>query len=114
MDVLDSEAAMTYLRKQTQIEEDNGMWAFEFFADNPESPKKLTLIECFPSDSSQIAHIENIRIEEFKSIFTNFNLEVYGNLPESALERMRAAGFWPPEFKGRFKHMPYFIGFRRS
>lgn len=112
MDVIDADAARPYLCEQTLIEESNGMHSFEFFADDPENPKKVLLLECFRDDTSQQAHMENIRLEQLASVFTNFKLRVYGNPPQSVIDRMLAAGFWPPAFEGEFSHMPYFMGFR--
>jgi hypothetical protein len=114
MDVVDVEAARVYLREQTKIEEDNGMLSFEYFVDDPEHPKRVLLLECFSGEPSQKSHIENIRLETFASVFVNFSLDVYGNVPQSAINRMAEAGFWPPTFQGEFRHMPYFMGFRKD
>ena len=112
MDVIDADAAREYLREQTLIEERNGMRSFEFFVDDPESPGKVVLLECFRDDDSQLAHMENIRIERFTSVFTNYRISVYGNPPQSTRDRMLEHGFWPPAFEGEFRHFPYFMGFR--
>jgi hypothetical protein len=114
MDVIDVEAARAYLQEQTRIEEANGMLSFEYFVDDPEHPSRVLLLECFSGVASQQAHIENLRIEMFGSVFANFSLDVYGNVPQSAIDRMTAIGFWPPAFEGEFRHMPYFMGFRRD
>ena len=112
MDVLDANAAREYLREQTLIEEQNGMHSFEFFADDYEHPTHVVLVECFRDDSSQAAHLENIRSEQFMQVFTNFEISVYGNPPQATIDRMREHGFWPPAFSGTFRHYPYFVGFR--
>ena len=112
MDVIDADAAREYLREQTLIEERNGMRSFEFFVDDPENPSKVVLLECFRDDDSQLAHMENIRIERFTSVFTNYRISVYGNPPQSTRDRMLEHGFWPPAFEGEFRHFPYFMGFR--
>ena len=112
MDVIDADAAREYLREQTLIEERNGMRSFEFFVDDPENPGKVVLLECFRDDDSQRAHMENIRIERFTSVFTNYRISVYGNPPQATRDRMRDHGFWPPAFEGEFRHFPYFMGFR--
>jgi quinol monooxygenase YgiN len=114
MDVADVDAARAYLQEQTKLEERNGMLSFEFFADDPENPTRVLLLECFADDSSQVSHIENIRFDIFGGIFSNFRLQVYGNPPQSAIDRMADAGFWPPAFQGEFRHMPYFMGFRKD
>ena len=114
MDVIDVEAARAYLQEQTRIEEANGMLSFEYFVDDLEHPSRVLLLECFSGDASQQAHIENLRIEMFGSVFANFSLDGYGNVPQSAIDRMTAIGFWPPAFEGEFRHMPYFMGFRRD
>ncbi|MCH2102214.1 MAG: hypothetical protein MK209_09870 [Planctomycetes bacterium] len=112
MDVIDANAARTYLQEQTLIEESNKMHSFEIFVDNPENPKEAVLVECFRDDKSQKSHLENIRLDKFASVFTNFRVRVYGNPPKSVIDRMLSAGFWPPAFTGEFRHMPYFIGYR--
>ena len=112
MDVIDADAAREYLREQTLIEERNGMRSFEFFVDDPENPGKVVLLECFRDDDSQRAHMENIRIERFTSVFTNYRISVYGNPPQATRDRMLEHGFWPPAFEGEFRHFPYFMGFR--
>ena len=114
MDVNDLDAARDYLSVQTRIEEDNGMISFEYFVDDHDNPQKVVLLECFSDERSQVAHIENIRIDEFKNLFSNFKLSVFGNPPQSAIDRMADAGFWPPVFQGKFSHMPYFMGFRKA
>ena len=112
MDVIDAEGAREYLRDQTVIEERNGMESFEFFANDFENPSRVVLLECFPDDATQTAHIENIRGDRLASVFTNYRITVYGNPPRSSRERMLAHGFWPPAFEGEFRHFPYFMGFR--
>ena len=112
MDVIDADGAREYLREQTVIEERNGMHSFEFFADDVENPTTVLLLECFRDDASQAAHIENIRGDRLASVFTNFRIGVYGNPPQATRDRMLANGFWPPAFKGEFRHLPYFMGFR--
>ena len=114
MDVVDADAARLYLSKQTYVEESNGMHSFEFFADDPKTPGRVVLLECFRDDASQEAHLANIRSELLMGAFTNFRIRVYGNPPQSTIDRMGAAGFWPPAFTGEFTHMPYFMGFRAS
>ena len=114
MDVVDVEAARAYLQEQTRIEEANDMLSFEYFADDPDKPQRVLLLECFSGEPSQIAHIENLRIETFGSIFSNFSLDVYGNVPQGCIDRMSAIGFWPPAFEGPFRHFPYFMGYRRG
>ena len=113
MDVIDAVGAREYLHEQTFIEERNGMHSFEFFADDFDEPSRVVLLECFPDDVSQAAHIENIRGERLASVFSNYRITVYGNPPESSRARMLAHGFWPPAFEGHFRHLPYFMGFRR-
>ena len=112
MDVIDAVAAREHLRGQTMIEERNGMHSFEFFVDDYEKPTRAVLLECFRDEASQAAHLENFWVEQFGRAFTNFLISVYGNLPQSARDRMLANGFWPPAFEGEFRHMPYFMGFR--
>jgi quinol monooxygenase YgiN len=114
MDVIDVEAARAYLQEQTKIEDANGMLSFEYFVDDLEHPSRVVLLECFAGEPSQKAHIENVRMDTFARVFTNFSLDVYGNVPQSGIERMAEAGFWPPTFAGTFRHMPYFMGFRRD
>ena len=113
MDVVDADGAKEYLKNQCKVEEKNGMYSFEFFSDNPDNPSKVLLLECFPSDDVQSAHLENIQLDKWIQHFTNFKLHVYGNPPQSTIDRMRDAGFWPPAFEGEFLHVPYLLGFRK-
>jgi quinol monooxygenase YgiN len=114
MDVVDAEIAKAFLAKQIPIEETNGMLSYEYFADDAEDPKKVVLLECFPDDDTQVKHLEELRFEQWSAAFANPKLYVYGNPPQSAIDRMAAAGFWPPAFAGEFRHMPYFMGFRKE
>ena len=112
MEVIDAVAAREHLRAQTLIEERNGMHSFEFFADDYDNPTRVVLVECFRDDTSQAAHLRNFRGEQFARSFKNFRISVYGNPPQSTIDRMRDHGYWPPAFKGEFRHLPYFMGFR--
>ena len=114
MDVTNPQRAKEYLKEQSKIEEENGMLSFEYFADDPENPKHVLLLECFADSESQHSHIENVRLDLFADLFTNFKLEVYGNPPQIAIDRMESKGFWPPAFAGEFRHIPYWIGFKKD
>ena len=114
MDVTDIDGARAYLAEQTRIEEENGMLSFEYFVDDPENPRRIVLLECFPNEDSQKMHIENIRLDVYAGLFSNFKLTVYGSLPQSAKDRMAEIGFWPPSFTGEFRHMPYFMGYHKD
>ena len=111
-EVADADAFRRYLEDQVAIEQKNGMTSYEFFVDNTDQPGKATLVECFPHDAAQQAHLENLRGELFLAGLANPRITVYGNPPESTRQRMLEHGFWPPAFEGEFQHLVHFGGFR--
>ena len=64
------------------------MISYEFFIDNVDSPLKATLIECFPSDTSQKKHLDNIRADLFFAGLSNPRITVLGNIPQTSQQRM--------------------------
>ncbi|MDA9764927.1 hypothetical protein N9C83_06135, partial [Opitutales bacterium] len=69
-------------------------------------------IECFPDDSTQQMHLENLRTELFMAGIANPSITVLGDPPQATKERMLQYGFWPPAFTGPFQHFRSLKGFR--
>ena len=111
-DVVDPHAFRSYLQNQVAIEQTNGMMSYEFFVNDEEKPTEAVLIECFPDDDVQQAHLENLRGDLFLAGLGNPRISVYGNPPASTRQRMLDHGFWPPAFEGEFQHFVHFAGFR--
>lgn len=88
------------------------MTSYEFFVNDPVNPTEAALIECFPDDNAQQAHLENLRTELFLAGLGNPRISVYRKPPESTRQRMLENGFWPPAFKGEFQHFLHYGGFR--
>ena len=105
MDVLDPDAARSYIEEQARIEEKNGLLSYEYFADDIENPSKVVLLATYESDAVHVAHHANIRAEEFMAAFTNLTLRVFGNPPPAVIDRMEESGY---PATGR---LPYFMGF---
>jgi len=112
-DVLDADLAKAYVKTQGLVEEKNGMNSFEIFVDNVEAPTRATLLECFPDDAANAAHLANLGSDFGKALGGNERISVYGNPPESVINRMKEAGCWPPKYTKPFKHMPYLGGFTK-
>ena len=111
-DVTDPAEFREYVGKQVGIEQENGMSSYEIYVDDITSPKRATLIECFPDDSTQQMHLENLRTELFMAGIANPSITVLGDPPQATKERMLQYGFWPPAFTGPFQHFRSLKGFR--
>ena len=105
MDVLDVEAARSYITEQSHIEEKNGRLSYKYFVDDPQNPSRIMLLASYANDAAHAAHHENIRSDAFFTAFTNLTLNIFGNPPQSVIDRMDVSGY------PAMRQMPYFMGF---
>jgi len=108
MDILDINAARSYIKDQSYIEEKNGLLSYEYFLDDIQNPSRITLLASYANEASHATHNTNIRLNKFSAEFTNLKLQIFVNPPQSVVDRMKASGYPATQ------QMPYFIGFRKD
>jgi len=96
------------IKEQSYIEENNGLLSYEYFLDDSQNPSRITLLASYANEFAHIAHHENLRLDAFSAAFTNLKLQIFGNPPQSVIDRMEASGYPATQ------RTPYFMGFRKD